>query len=309
MSGLMESHAQEAFPNRPIRVVVPYAPGGTTDILARLVTQKMSEQLKQQVVIENKPGAGTIIGAQSVATAPADGYTLLMAASSTLSVNPFTYKKLSYKVEDFAPVSLVGKVAFAFSVTNSIPVQDLKGLVAYAKQRSGALNYGNIGLGSSTHLFMKKVEESLGIRMQDVTYKGSGPALMDLVSGQIQVYADGVLASAPFHQNKQTKIVAVSSEKRLDSIPDAPTFAELGYPELTIYTWYGIVAPAATPKDRIAVLNAAIVRALSEPDVQERIARNGATPQATTPEDFAKTIADSSKVFGEIARKYDFNLQ
>jgi tripartite-type tricarboxylate transporter receptor subunit TctC len=302
------SNAAE-YPDRPIRMVVSYAAGGTTDTMARVTAQKMSELLGQPIVIENKPGAGTIIAAEYVAKAPPDGYTLLMTATTTLSVNPATYKKLPYKVEDFAPISLIGKMAYTFGISNTVPINDLKEFVAYTKARPGQLNYGTVGLGGSTHIFTKLVENALGIQMQDVIYKGSPPALTDLFAGSIQVYADGVISSLPFYQDKKMKIVAVSSEQRLAAAPDIPTFVELGYPDVVLYSYYGVLAPAGTPKPIVDKLNGAMVKALAMTDLQERIKQNGAVPESTSPEGFGKMIVEYLKAYGDIARRHNFNLE
>lgn len=301
--------AQDNYPNRPIKMIVSYAAGGTTDTMARVTAQKMSEILGQPIVIENKPGAGTIIAAEAAANSPADGYTLFMTATTTLSVNPATYKKLPYKVEDFAPISLIGKMAYTFGISNTVPVNTLKEFVDYTKARPGQLNYGTVGLGGSTHIFTKLVEGALGVQMQDVIYKGSPPALTDLFAGTIQVYADGVISSLPFYQDKKMKIVAVSSEQRLKAAPDIPTFTELGYPSVVLYSYYGVLAPAKTPKPIVDKLNAAMVKALAMPDVQERIKQNGAEPESTTPEGFSKIITDYLKAYGDIARPHNFNLE
>lgn len=301
--------AQDNYPNRPIKMIVSYAAGGTTDTMARVTAQKMSDILGQPIVIENKPGAGTIIAAEAAANSPADGYTLFMTATTTLSVNPATYKKLPYKVEDFAPISLIGKMAYTFGVSNTVPVNTLKEFIDYTKARPGQLNYGTVGLGGSTHIFTKLVEGALGVKMQDVIYKGSPPALTDLFAGTIQVYADGVISSLPFYQDKKMKILAVSSEQRLKAAPEIPTFTELGYPSVVLYSYYGVLAPAKTPKPIIDKLNAAMVKALAMPDVQERIKQNGAEPESTTPEGFGKIIVDYLKAYGDIARPHNFNLE
>ena len=301
--------AQDNYPNRPIKMIVSYAAGGTTDTMARVTAQKMSEILGQPIVIENKPGAGTIIAAEAAANSPADGYTLFMTATTTLSVNPATYKKLPYKVEDFAPISLIGKMAYTFGISNTVPICTLKEFVDYTKARPGQLNYGTVGLGGSTHIFTKLVEGALGVQMQDVIYKGSPPALTDLFAGTIQVYADGVISSLPFYQDKKMKIVAVSSEQRLKAAPEIPTFTELGYPSVVLYSYYGVLAPAKTPKPIVDKLNAAMVKALAMPDVQERIKQNGAEPESTTPEGFRKIIVDYLKAYGDIARPHNFNLE
>jgi tripartite-type tricarboxylate transporter receptor subunit TctC len=303
------SLAQDNYPTRPIKMIVSYAAGGTTDTMARVTAQKMSEILGQPIVIENKPGAGTIIAAEVAANSPADGYTLFMTATTTLSVNPATYRKLPYRIEDFAPISLIGKMAYTFGVSNTLAVKDLKEFVAYTKARPGQLNYGTVGLGGSTHIFTKLVEGALGVQMQDVIYKGSPPALTDLFAGTIQVYADGVISSLPFHQDKKMNILAVSSEQRLAAAPEIPTFTELGYPSVVLYSYYGVLAPAKTPAPIVAKLNAAMVKALAMPDLQERIRQNGAVPESTTPEGFGKVIADYLKAYGDIARPLNFNLE
>jgi tripartite-type tricarboxylate transporter receptor subunit TctC len=223
------AHAQ-AFPAKPVRIVVPYAAAGPTDIIARVVAQKMSEDLGQTVLIENRPGAATRLGSELVSRAPKDGYTLLLATTSTFSTNPHIYKKLNYSIEDFLPVALLGKTAWVVAVNNDLPVRSIGEFVAYAKARQGQLNYGMMGIGSSSQFVGKMLEGATGISMVDVAYKGTGPALTDLMAGQVQVYVDAISTSMPLHRAGKARVIGVMAEKRAAVAADVPTFVEAGYP-------------------------------------------------------------------------------
>ncbi len=276
--------AQTDYPTRPIRLIIPFPAGGGTDIVGRLVAQKMSETLNQPVVVENVGGAASMIGAERAARAPADGYTLFLGGANTFAINPHLYKKINYRLEDFAPISMLAKVPMSFDMNKSVPAATLKEFAAYAKSHHDKLNYGTAGPGGTSHLLGVMVEAALGVQMVPVHYRGTGPALIDLMGGQTQVYFDNVASSLPQWQTGQIKILAVSSAERLPIAPDIPTFAESGYPDVVFYNQWSLLAPAGTPKPIIDKLNAAVVRALKSDDVLKYCRENATLANPTTPE-------------------------
>jgi tripartite-type tricarboxylate transporter receptor subunit TctC len=276
--------AQADYPSRPIRLIIPFPAGGGTDIVGRLVAQKMSETLKQPVVVENVGGAASMIGAERAARAAADGYTLFLGGANTFAINPHLYQKINYKLEDFAPISMLAKVPMSLDMNKAIPATTLKEFAAYAKSRNDKLNYGTAGPGGTSHLLGVMVAAALGVEMVPVHYRGTGPALIDLMGGQTQVYFDNVASSLPQWQTGQIKILAVSSAERLPIAPDIPTFAESGYPDVVFYNQWSLLAPAGTPKPVIDKLNAAVVQALKSEDVLKYCRDNATLANPTTPE-------------------------
>ncbi|GGX14453.1 MFS transporter [Pigmentiphaga litoralis] len=279
---------------RPIRLVVPFTPGGSSDILGRAVAQKLSESLGQPVVIENVAGAGGAIGTDKVAKSKADGYTLLMGHIGTHAVNPLIMPKLPYDpVNDFAAVAWVANVPNVLVVHPSVPAQTLKELIDYARSRPGQLNYGTGGNGSAAHLateYLKMVSKTFIVH---VPYRGAAPVMTDLVAGQIQMAFPGVPVSNSFVRSGQVRPIAVSSSKRLPVLPNVPTVAESGFPGFEADQWYGIMAPAGTPVDVVNLLNQHINRALAAPDLRERFDSEGAVAMPTTPEAFAGHITNA----------------
>lgn len=294
--------AQDAarYPIRPIRIVVPYAPGGFTDIVSRLVAQKIGTSLGQPVVVENKAGASTILGAETVARAPADGYTLLMAVTTTLSTNPLLFKKLSYKASDFTPVALTGLTPFVLMAHPSVAANNVKELVTLEKAKPGSLNVATLGTGASTHLVAEMFHSVTGTKLQDVPYKGAGPALNDLLAGHVQLYFDAISTSVPHIKSGQLKAIALTADQRSPAAPQVPTFAELGYPEMVAYSWYGLLAPAGTPAAVVNTLNKAVNDALQSPDVRARLAAEGATAPVMTPAQFGQLIDAHTKTWAKV---------
>jgi tripartite-type tricarboxylate transporter receptor subunit TctC len=292
--------APASWPSRPIRIVVPYAPGGFTDVLARLVSPKLSDKLGQPVIVENKPGASTALGAAEVAKAAPDGHTLLMGVTTTLSTNPFLFKKLPYKPADFKPVALTGLTPFVLVAPPSLPASNASELVALAKSKPGALNAATLGPGSSTHLVLAMLRAATGVKIADVPYKGSGPAMTDLLGGQVDLYFDAIPTSLPHIAAGKLKAIAVTSDTRSAAAPSIPTFRESGVPDMVAYSWYGLLAPAGTPDAIVESLNAAVNEALRSPAVQERLAAEGAVAPATSPREFAELIDTHTKTWGRI---------
>ena len=284
-------HAQ-GWPSKPIRLVVPFTPGGSSDILGRAIGQKLAESLGQPVIIDNVPGAGGSVGADKVAKAASDGYTLLMGHIGTLAVNPAIYPKLPYDpVRDFAPVAWVANVPNVLVVHPKVPAQNLRELVTYAKARPGRLNYGSGGNGSAAHLATEYLKLQTGTFIVHVPYRGAAPAVQDLVAGQVQLLFTGAPVLLPFIKSGQLRALAVSSRQRLEVLPTVPTVAESGYPGFEADQWYGVVAPAGTPADIVRKLNAQINQALGSPELKVRLQSEGAVAMPNSPEAFGTLIA------------------
>ena len=288
-------HAQTspaaAYPAKPIRLVVPFTPGGSTDILARAIGQELSRAWGQSVVIDNVPGAGGSIGADKVAKSPADGYTLLMGHIGTLAVNPSLYPKLPYNpVTDFAPVAWVARVPNVLVIHPAVPAKTTQELVALAKARPGQLNYGSGGNGSAANLATEYFKMQTGSSLLHIPYRGTVPAMTDLMGGQIQVLFTGAPAVLGQIKTGQLRALAVSSPTRLDALPEVPTVAEAGYKGFEADQWYGVVAPAATPPDIVRKLNAQINLALASAELKTRLNSEGAIATPTTPEAFGQHI-------------------
>ena len=253
------------YPVRPIKLVVPYAAGGPTDVLGRLVADYLGRDLKQTVIVENKPGAQGAIGAEAVARADPDGYTLFVAAGSIIVLNPMLYKKLSYDpVKDFRMLALVTDLPVVMEVHPSVPAKTVAEFVAYAKQNPGKLNFGSAGTGGTIHLAGEMFKQMAGIEMTHVPYKGAGPALTDLLSGNIQVMFDSMGTALPPVKAGLLRPLGVSSTQRSPDLPDVPTIAESGYPDYTVSVWYGIVAPSKLPDEIAQKISASLDRALND---------------------------------------------
>ena len=299
----LAADAPAAFPAKPIRLVVPFPPGGSTDIIARVIGQKLSESLGQQVIVENKPGAGGNIGVESVAKAPADGYTLVMGHVGTFGSNPALYKKLPYDpVKDFAPVTLIAMVPNLLVVQPSLPIRTTQELIAAARAKPGQLTYGSGGNGSAAHLAAEYFKLRAGVDIQHVPYKGTMPALTDLLSGQISMQITGAPPLMPYIKSGKVRVLATASPQRLKILPDVPTIAESGVPGYAATQWYGILAPAATPKPVIDGLNHEIVKAINSPDVRARLEAEGAEPVGNTPAEFAAFIKSELALWAKVVK-------
>ena len=281
----------QAWPSKPIHLVVPFAPGGTSDILGRAIAQKLQDAWGQAVVIDNVPGAGGSLGADRVAKAAPDGYTLLMAHIGNLAVAPAIYPKLPYDpVKSFAPVAWVASVPNVLVVHPSVPAKNLQELVALAKSKPGQLNYGTGGNGSAAHLATEYLKLRSKTFMVHVPYRGTAPAVTDLLSGQLQLMFTGAPVLLPFIKSGQLRALAVSSSKRLEQLPEVPTVGESGYPGFEADQWYGVVAPAGTPHEVVLKLNAQINHALSSAELRTRLQSEGAMAMPSTPEAFGQLI-------------------
>ncbi len=281
-----------AYPTRSIRLVVPFTPGGSSDILARALAQELTKAWGQPVVIDNVPGAGGALGADRVAKAAPDGYTLLMGHIGTLAVNPLIYPRLPYDpVKSFTPVAWMANVPNVLVVHPSVPARTVKELIALAKARPGQLNYSSGGNGSAAHLAMEYLKLQSQTFMVHVPYRGAAPAVQDLVAGQVQLLFTGAPVLLPFIKSGQLRALAVSSRQRLEVLPTVPTVAESGYPGFEADQWYGVVAPAGTPADIVRKLNAQINLALGSAELKNRLQSEGAVAMPNSPEAFGTLIA------------------
>jgi tripartite-type tricarboxylate transporter receptor subunit TctC len=283
--------AAQDYPTRPIRFIAPNLPGGPTDILARVIAQKLSESLGQTVVVENRAGAGGNIGTDLAAKSRPDGYTMVTGNNGTFGANVSLYKKLPFDpVKDFTPVILVATQPNILVVNNGLPVQSVKDLIAYAKERPGKLNYGNSGIGAGPHLAAELFKSLTGTDIKGIQYKSAAPALTDLISGDLHLMFATSLSVQPHIAAKRVRPLAVTTAARTRAMPDLPTIAEAGVPGFEATTWHGVLVPAGTPEPIVNKLNAEINRLLKMPDVRDKLAGMGAEIVGGTPKDFADHI-------------------
>lgn len=295
--------AQDGYPNKPLRLIVPFAPGGSTDVLARILAEELRSELGQTVVVENKPGAGGNIGGDMVAKAAPDGYTLLLAAAGPTVVNPSLYAKMSYNpAVDLAPVSLLVRDHNLMAVNPAIPATTVKEFIAYAKANPNKLAFGSPGNGTPAHLGGEMFNQMAGVQMTHVPYKGSGPAVSDLVAGHISVMIDNMPALLPQVQAGRLRALAVASDTRATGAPDIPTVIESGLPGYTVTAWKGLMVPAATPPAIIARLQAAAAKVLAKPAVNKRLVELGAEPVGSTPQFFGELITRETKSWAALVK-------
>ncbi len=301
------AHAQE-YPSKSVRILVGYAPGGGTDIMARAIAQKLSESLGNQFIVDNRPGANANLAAELAAKGPADGYTLLMISVSHAISKPL-YRKLGYDIErDFVPVIEVSSVPQFVVVTPSLPVNNMKDLIALAKSRSGQLTYASSGEGSPEHIAGELLKSMAGVDLTHVPYKGGGPAALAVIGGETAVGFNTAPVAIPYVRSGRLKVVAVTEDKRNPALPNVPTVAESGLPGYAMTTWYGLVAKTGVARDIIARLNAEINRILKLPDVRERFATLGADPVGGTAEQFGSYIKSEVAKFARLARERGLHL-
>jgi tripartite-type tricarboxylate transporter receptor subunit TctC len=298
-----QGQSSAAFPEKPIKLIVPYSPGGSADFTARLIAQKMSEGLRQPLVVDNKPGANGIIGADVVAKAAPDGYTLLLAPRE-LGINPSIYATLPYDtLKSFAWIGLATEGHFVMVVNPSIPAQSFADLIALAKAKPASLSYGSIGIGSIAQLNVEALKQRQGVDILHVPYKGAGPALNATVSGEVALTIAAVPGAIGFIKDGRLRALAVGSPTRLPQFPDVPTLGEVGGGADTfVTTFFGLAAPANTPEPIIAKLNAELRRAVTHPDIVEKLNASGLVPIGSTPEVMASTIADDIARFGTLVK-------
>ena len=298
----------QSWPQKPIRMVIPYPPGGPTGVMGRLVATKLPELLGQPVIVDNKPGASGQMGAAEVAKAAPDGYTFLTNASIHV-INPHVYSKpMVDPIREFTPVALIGVVPLVMVVPPMQPAKDVKEFIAWAKANPGKVNFASASSASAQHLAGEHFKQVTGIDMQHVPYNGSGPALADLVGGHVQLMFDSLPSSMSFIRSGKLKALGASSTKRLAVLPDVPTLIEAGVPDFDLTTWYGVWAPAGTPKDILARMNAEIVRLVVMPDMKEKLAGLGVEASAFTPEQFAAFNRTEYERWGRIVRAANIKL-
>jgi tripartite-type tricarboxylate transporter receptor subunit TctC len=299
--------ASAQWPSRPVRLVVPFPAGGPSDLLARPLAAGMSENLGQPVIVENKGGAGGVIGVDSVAKSAPDGYTIAFNNCSSLAISPYSLSSIPYKVDkDFALITAVARVPEVLVVNPQVPVNTFAELIAYAKANPGKINFGSAGSGSITHLAGELLNVEAGVQLVHVPYKGAAPAVSDLLGGQVQMAILDVPVVLPHIRSGKFKALAVTSDKRSGALPDVPTTAELGYPQVTSDNWYGLVVPAATPADVVKRIHAAAVAALRAPALIEQYDKVSAVPMPDTPQEYAAFIASEQAKWSKIVARIGF---
>lgn len=287
---MLPAGAADSYPSRPIRLVAPFAPGGGVDVSARYIAQRLTDTFGQNVIVDNRPGAGSTIGTDLVAKAPPDGYTLLVTHNA-IAINQALYPKLSYDtVRDFAQVAFVGVTTFTLVVSPGISAKSVKELIALAKAKPGSLNYASTGAGGGSHLAMEYFKLATGTDFVNIPYKGTTPALVDLVAGQTHVMISGLPGTVPFIKSKRLVALATTGAKRSVFLPDLPTLHEAGVAGYDFDAWYGVHAPARTPRKIIDTLNTVIVKALAVPEVRQGLANQGIEGREGTPEEFAAFV-------------------
>lgn len=308
-TAMMTSSAMAAdnFPSRPVTMVLPFAAGGATDTLARMLSERLTDKMGQPFIVENKPGAGTMLASDYVARAKPDGYTMLMAASS-LSIAPSIYSKVNYDaIKDFAPITQVASVIHILEVNPELPVNNVQELIDYLKANPGKINYGSVGVGTSTHLEGEMFKSMTGVDMIDVPYKGSAPALTDLVAGRTQVMFDAWTSSKPFVESGKLRVLAVTTEKPSPSVPNVPSISDT-VPGFAAMPWLGLVAPAGTPAPIVNKIYDNVVEVLQEPAIQQKMQDLGLDIIGNTPEDFATFIAQDLQTWAKVVKDANIKL-
>lgn len=304
------SAAAQAYPNKPIRIIVPFAPGGTTDIVARIVGDRLGKELGQPVVIENRGGGGGSIGAAAIAKAEPDGYTLGVSTISTHAVNPACNPKLGYDpLADFAPVTNLARTPNVLTVHPKFPAEDFKGFLDHVKKNPGKLNYATSGTCSIQHMVGEQFKASTATFILHIPYRGAGPALNDLLAGQVDMMFDNLPSSMSHIKAGKLRPLAIAWNKRLDALPNVPTFAEIGLKQVNDPAWYGLVAPAKTPDDVIRKVNAAAVKVLAMPEVQERLRTSGAEPVGNSPAEHGAEIRNELEKMRNLVKKQGIKLE
>ncbi len=297
------SGSGQAYPSKPIRIVVPYPPGGPIDMVTRPLAQKLNDAMNNPVVVDNRGGANGIIGIDNVAKSPADGYSLIVASAGSFAINPNVYPKLPFDViKDFAPVSLFVIVPELLVVHPSLPVKSVKELVALAKARPRQLNYGSSGTGGTPHLAVELLKQAAGIDMIHVPYKGMGPATMDLLGGQVQLVFADLPVTLQHVKAGKLRALAVSVPKRSASLPDVPTMAESGYPQIDVKNWYALFVPAGTPKDIVANLNVATVKVVARADMKSFVQSQGGEATSSAPEELAALLRTEIAMWAKVVK-------
>ena len=300
----------QSYPSQAVRVIVPYPPGGTTDLIARTVSQALATMWGQPVVIENKPGAGTIIGAESVARSQPDGYTILATAEATFVVNPYVYRRLPYSTKDFIPVSGLGVSTHALVTHPSVPISNLRQLVSLARTTPGSLNYGTFGIGSSSHLNMELLQSAAGIRLMPVHYKGAAPMLTELIAGHIPLAFTGITLAAEPLRAGRLRALGIGGDMRLAEFPEMPTLAESGLPGFQAISWFGLFVPSNTPREVVVKINADVQRVLSNAEFLKKYFDPAyLRPLLGSPEQFAEYVKADDAKWSKIIKEAGVTLE
>ena len=300
----------QAYPNKPVRMIVPFAAGGGTDFFARTVGAKLGEQLGQTIIIDNKPGAATIIGAEVAARSAPDGYTALIADSTTLAVNPSLYKKLPYDpAKDFSSVTLTARFAMVLVVNPNISkATTVKEFIEEAKKDPGKISYASVGAGTTHHLTMELFQQRTDIKLIHVPYKGAGPAIQDMVGGQVPVMFVDLAAGGPMIKAGKLRVLAVASPKRIAALPNVPTFAEQGIAQFEAWAWQGLTVPTGTPKEIIAKLNAEYAKVVADPVVRQKLVDAGVEPVTSSPEEMNAYIKSETAKWAQVIKQSDIKI-
>jgi tripartite-type tricarboxylate transporter receptor subunit TctC len=304
----IHAHAQ-TYPAKPVRVIVPYPPGGGNDTLGRLFAAKLSDRMGQQFVVENRPGAGAMIGTEAAAKSPPDGYTILLSSIATHALSPNLYSRVPYDpVRDFAPITLLGIAPTVLVVPADLPAKNLQELIAAAKAKPGSLAYASGGNGTPPHVNAEVFKAVAGVDLLHVAYKGGGPALIDLIAGRVQVMLDTAASAMPHVRSGKVRAIAISAPKRSPELPELPTFAEAGLPGYDTNAWYSMHAPAGTPPEIVRRLNAELVATLKDPDILERFKQLATDPVGNSPEEFAAFVRAELDKYARIIKSAGIKL-
>jgi tripartite-type tricarboxylate transporter receptor subunit TctC len=307
--GSMAAMSAESYPAKPLRIVVPFAAGGSTDILARNIAQRLNESMRAPVIVDNRPGGGGVVGAEHVARSATDGYTLLMGTNTTHAVAPHLYSKLPYKpLTDFVPISEVAYNPQFLDVHPSIPVRSVKDLIALAKARPGQLNFGSAGQGTTAHMAMELFRSMSKVDLVHVPYKGTGPALIDLIGGHLSLMFDVVLTTLPHMKAGKVRVLGVSSLTRVEVAPEVPTIAESGLPGYEALVWFGLFVPAGTPPEVVARLSSEVASIVRHPKLRETFTLQGLTPVGSSSTDFAARVRKEHELWGKVIREAGIKL-
>lgn len=302
------AHA-ETFPDHPVRMIVAFPPGGGTDIVARIVAERLTALWGQQVIVDNRGGAGGVIGTEATARAAPDGYTILMGTLGNLSINPHLYKMSIDTTKDLAPISSVVDVNFVMVVNPQVPAKNVKELIDLAKKQPGQINFSSSGVGGAPHLAGELFNQMAGVKLGHIPYKGSAPSFTDLIGGQVSLTFDSLVQALPYIQAGKLRALAMLGSKRSPLLPDVPTLSEAGLTGYDFTNWFGLVAPAGVPADRIKKLNADVRKVLEEPAVKEQLAKMGADASPSTPEAFGKQIRDDSAKWAKVIKDQGIHAQ
>jgi tripartite-type tricarboxylate transporter receptor subunit TctC len=298
------SASAQSYPSRPVKMIVAFPPGGATDIVARLVSQKLTEMWGHQVLVDNRAGASGTIGTDVAAKSPADGYTMLLGTMGNLTANPALYHNLTFDVaRDLAPVTLVVAVNFVMVTHPSFPPKTVRELIALAKERPGQINYASSGAGGAPHLGAELFKGMAGVNLQHIPYKGSGPSFTDLLGGQVSLTIDSLAQALPYIKTGRLRALAVTGAKRASMLPEVPTMAEAGVPGYELTNWFGLVVPAGTPRDIVTRINADVVKILKMPDVRERLFGMATEPVGNTPEEFGAFMKSETAKWARVIKE------